>query len=49
MNAAAGARLISPKIDRTYPKAKLKLPQGRCDTHFHFIGPHAICWRRMES
>jgi 2-pyrone-4,6-dicarboxylate lactonase len=39
MNAAADTRPFSPKIDRTYPKLKLKLPPGACDTHFHFIGP----------
>jgi 2-pyrone-4,6-dicarboxylate lactonase len=33
------ARPFSPKIDRNYPKPKLKLPPGACDTHFHFIGP----------
>jgi len=32
-------RPFSPKIDRTYPKPKLKLPPGSCDCHFHFIGP----------
>ena len=32
-------RPFSPKIDRNYPKPKLKLPPGACDTHFHFIGP----------
>jgi predicted TIM-barrel fold metal-dependent hydrolase len=32
-------RPFSPKIDRHYPKPKLKLPPGACDTHFHFIGP----------
>ncbi len=32
-------RPFSPKIDRTYPKPKLKLPPGACDCHFHFIGP----------
>ena len=39
MNDTAGTRPFSPKIDRTYPKPKLKLPPGACDTHFHFIGP----------
>jgi hypothetical protein len=32
-------RPFSPKIDRSYPKPKLKLPPGACDCHFHFIGP----------
>jgi predicted TIM-barrel fold metal-dependent hydrolase len=36
---ASTARPFSPKIDRNYPKPKLKLPPGACDTHFHFIGP----------
>ena len=40
MNSPAStARPFSPKIDRNYPKPKLKLPPGACDTHFHFIGP----------
>ena len=39
MNSPATARPFSPKIDRNYPKPKLKLPPGACDTHFHFIGP----------
>ena len=30
---------FSPRIDRTYPEPKLKLPPGACDCHFHFIGP----------
>ena len=34
-------RPFSPRIDRTYPKPKLILPPGACDTHFHFIGPQA--------
>ncbi len=34
-------RPFSPKIDRTYPQPKLKLPPGACDCHFHFIGPQA--------
>jgi predicted TIM-barrel fold metal-dependent hydrolase len=33
------SRPFSPRIDRTYPKPKLKLPPGACDCHFHFIGP----------
>jgi predicted TIM-barrel fold metal-dependent hydrolase len=33
------ARPLSPKIDRSYPAPRLKLPPGACDTHFHFIGP----------
>ena len=37
----ADDRPFSPKIDRTYPPPKLKLPPGACDTHFHFIGPQA--------
>ncbi len=32
-------RPFSPKIDRNYPKPKLKLPPGATDCHFHFIGP----------
>jgi predicted TIM-barrel fold metal-dependent hydrolase len=32
---------FSPRIDRTYPEPKLKLPPGACDCHFHFIGPQA--------
>jgi 2-pyrone-4,6-dicarboxylate lactonase len=39
VNSPAVARPFSPKIDRNYPKPKLKLPPGACDTHFHFIGP----------
>lgn len=39
MSSPAAARPFSPKIDRNYPKPKLKLPPGACDTHFHFIGP----------
>lgn len=39
MNSPAAARPFSPKIDRNYPKPKLQLPPGACDTHFHFIGP----------
>ena len=35
----AEKRPLSPVIDRKYPKPKLKLPPGACDTHFHFIGP----------
>ncbi len=35
-------RPFSPKIDRTYPRPKLKLPPGACDTHFHFIGPQKL-------
>ena len=30
---------FSPRIDRNYPKPKLKVPKGACDCHFHFIGP----------
>jgi hypothetical protein len=33
------ARRFSPKIDRSYPKPKLKLLLGACDTHFNFIRP----------
>jgi 2-pyrone-4,6-dicarboxylate lactonase len=33
---------FSPRIDRTYPRPKLKLPPGACDTHFHFIGPQTL-------
>ena len=32
-------RPFSPKIDRNYPKPKLKLPPGASACHFHFIGP----------
>jgi 2-pyrone-4,6-dicarboxylate lactonase len=32
---------FSPKIKRTYPAPKLKLPPGACDCHFHFIGPQS--------
>ena len=32
---------FSPRIDRSYPKPKLKLPVGACDCHFHFIGPQS--------
>jgi 2-pyrone-4,6-dicarboxylate lactonase len=35
-------RPFSPRIDRTYPPPKLKLPPGACDTHFHFIGPQQL-------
>ncbi len=35
-------RPLSPLIDRNYPKPKLKLPPGACDTHFHFIGPQKL-------
>jgi predicted TIM-barrel fold metal-dependent hydrolase len=44
-NRSTGAivdeRPFSPRIDRTYPAPKLKLPPGACDCHFHFIGPQA--------
>ena len=39
MSMNTPARPFSPKIDRNYPKPKLKLPPGACDCHFHFIGP----------
>jgi predicted TIM-barrel fold metal-dependent hydrolase len=39
VNSPAASRPFSPKIDRNYPKPKLKLPPGACDCHFHFIGP----------
>jgi predicted TIM-barrel fold metal-dependent hydrolase len=39
VSSPAATRPFSPKIDRNYPKPKLKLPPGACDTHFHFIGP----------
>ena len=32
---------FSPRIERTYPEPKLKLPPGACDCHFHFIGPQS--------
>lgn len=35
-------RPLSPLIDRNYPKPKIKLPAGACDTHFHFIGPQKL-------
>jgi predicted TIM-barrel fold metal-dependent hydrolase len=41
VSSTAPTRPFSPKIDRTYPKPKLKLPPGACDTHFHFIGPQS--------
>lgn len=37
--AVVDERPFSPRIDRTYPKPRLKLPPGACDCHFHFIGP----------
>jgi 2-pyrone-4,6-dicarboxylate lactonase len=42
VNSATDTRPFSPKIDRNYPKPKLALPPGACDTHFHFIGPKRI-------
>jgi 2-pyrone-4,6-dicarboxylate lactonase len=36
------SRPFSPRIDRNYPKPRLKLPPGACDTHFHFIGPQKL-------
>jgi 2-pyrone-4,6-dicarboxylate lactonase len=42
MNDTAETRPFSPKIDRTYPKPRLRLPPGACDTHFHFIGPQKL-------
>jgi 2-pyrone-4,6-dicarboxylate lactonase len=42
MDSPADARPFSPKIDRFYPKPKLTLPPGACDTHFHFIGPQRL-------
>jgi predicted TIM-barrel fold metal-dependent hydrolase len=39
--AVVDERPFSPRIDRTYPKPRLKLPPGACDCHFHFIGPQA--------
>ena len=39
MNTPAATRPFSPRIDRNYPKPRLKLPAGACDCHFHFIGP----------
>src|SRR5215831_16744278 len=42
VNSPAAPRPFSPRIDRTYPKPKLKLPPGACDTHFHFIGPQTL-------
>ena len=37
-----GKPQVSPLIDRNYPKPRLKLPPGACDTHFHFIGPQKL-------
>lgn len=42
MNTTPDTRPFSPKIDRNYPKPKLVLPPGACDTHFHFIGPQKL-------
>ena len=42
MNSPAAVRPFSPRIDRNYPKPKLKVPPGACDTHFHFIGPQKL-------
>ena len=39
MSNPAATRPFSPKIDRNYPKPKLKLPPGACDCHYHYIGP----------
>ena len=39
VNDKPAQRPFSPKIDRNYPKPRLKLPPGACDCHFHFIGP----------
>src|SRR4029079_2683642 len=39
VNTPVATRPFSPKIDRSYPKPRLKLPPGPCDCHFHFIGP----------
>ena len=36
------ARPFSPRIDRNYPRPRLRLPPGACDTHFHFIGPQKL-------
>jgi predicted TIM-barrel fold metal-dependent hydrolase len=37
--AVVDERPFSPRILRTYPEPRLKLPPGACDCHFHFIGP----------
>lgn len=42
MSTTTDTRPFSPKIDRNYPKPKLVLPPGACDTHFHFIGPQKL-------
>jgi hypothetical protein len=42
VNSPAAVRPFSPRIDRNYPKPKLKVPPGACDTHFHFIGPQKL-------
>ncbi len=39
MTTTAETRPFSQKIDRSYPRPKLRLPPGATDTHFHFIGP----------
>ena len=40
MGQSTAAHVASrPKIDSNYPKPKLKLLLGACDTHFNFIGP----------
>jgi len=42
VSTTTDTRPFSPKIDRNYPKPKLVLPPGACDTHFHFIGPQKL-------
>jgi predicted TIM-barrel fold metal-dependent hydrolase len=37
--AVVDERPFSPRIDRSYPTPRLRLPPGACDCHFHFIGP----------
>jgi 2-pyrone-4,6-dicarboxylate lactonase len=39
VNTTSPSRPLSPQINREYPRPKLTLPPGACDTHFHFIGP----------
>src|SRR3990167_5215433 len=37
--AVVDERPFSPRIDRSYPTPRLRLPPGACDCHFHFISP----------
>jgi predicted TIM-barrel fold metal-dependent hydrolase len=49
VNSTINPRPFSPKIDRNYPKPKLVLPPGACDTHFHFIGPQKLFPTKPEN